>query len=148
MPCGTAVDNGGNGDASGARCPGSGGPWLSWSRHPNGAVIVTVAGRVEGAGVVALHQYLHRRVDEHPAVLVVDLEGVEALDADTLWTLDQVGRRAQHEKIEMRIAGATPAALRAIDAAAMIEAFRIYPTVAMAVNLAITPRMPPAVIDR
>ena len=114
----------------------------------HGAVILSVVGRVEGAAVVALHEYLHRCVDEHPAVLVVDLEGVEALDADALWTLHQLGQRAQHEKIEMRIAGATPAALRAVDAAAMIEAFRIYPTVAVAVNLSMTPRMPPAVLDR
>jgi hypothetical protein len=58
-----------------------------------------------------------------------------------------VRQRAGQEKIEMRIAGATPAALRAVAAAAMIEAFRIYPTAAVAANLAITPRMPP-VIDR
>ena len=84
---------------------------MSWSRHRTGAVIVTVAGRVEGAGVVALHQYLHRCVDEHPAVLVVNLEGVEALDTDAMWTLDQVGQRALREKIQMRIAGASPTAL-------------------------------------
>jgi anti-sigma B factor antagonist len=118
------------------------------SRHRTGAVIVTVAGRVEGASTVVLNQYLHRCLDERPAVLVVDLGGVEALAGDALWILDQVGRRAQREKCEVRVAGATPAALRAVDAAAMIETFRIYPTVAAALNLAITPRMPRAVLDQ
>jgi hypothetical protein len=47
----------------------------------------------------------------------------------------------------MRIAGATPATLRAVAAAAMIEDFRIYPTVAAALNLAIPPQMPLAVLD-
>jgi anti-anti-sigma factor len=111
-------------------------------------VIVTIAGRVEGAAAVALNPYLHRCVDEHPAVLVVDLGGVEALDGDTLWILHQVGQRARRETCEMRLAGATPATLRAVDAAAMIEDFRIYPTVAAALNLAVIPRMPLAVLDR
>ena len=81
-------------------------------------------------------------------MLVVDLGNVEALDGEALWILYQVGQRAQREKCEMRIAGATPAALRAVDAAAMTEAFRIYPTVAAALNLAIIPQMPPAVLDQ
>jgi anti-anti-sigma factor len=127
---------------------GRGAPWLSRSRHVTGAVIVRVAGRVEGAATVALNQYLHRCLDEHPAVLVVDLEGVEALDGEGLWVLYQVGHRAHRDKCEMRIAGATPATLRAVDAAAMIEDFRIYPTVAAALNLAITPQMPLARLDQ
>jgi anti-anti-sigma regulatory factor len=110
-------------------------------------LIVTVAGRVEGAAAAALNPYLHRCLDEHPAVLVVDLGGVEALDGDALWSLYQVGQRAQREMCVMRIAGATPATLRAVDAAAMIEDFRIYPAVASALNLTITPQMPLAVLD-
>jgi hypothetical protein len=45
---------------------------------------------------------LHRCPDEHPAVLVVDLGGVEALDGDALWLL--LGQRAQRETCETRIA--------------------------------------------
>jgi anti-sigma B factor antagonist len=126
---------------------GSGGLGLSRSRHPNGAVVVTVSGRVEGQAVAAVNRYLHRCVSERPAVLVVDLAGVEVLDAGALWVFDQVKQRGQREKIEVRLAGATPAVLRAVDAAAMTEAFRIYSTVAVAANLTITPRMPPAVLD-
>jgi anti-anti-sigma factor len=106
-----------------------------------------MTGRVEGQAVTAVNRYLHRCVDERPAVLVVDLAGVEVLDADALWVFDQVKQRGQREKIEVRLAGATPAVLRAVDAAAMTEAFRIYSTVAVAANLTITPRMPPAVLD-
>ena len=148
IPGGTAVHDVGTGDAPGARSPGGSVPWLSRSRHPTGAVIVMVAGRVEGAAAAALNPYLHRCFDEHPAVLVVDLGRVEALDGDALWSLYQVGQRAQRGTCEMRIAGATPATLRAVDAAAMIEDFRIYPTVAAALNLTTTPQMPLAVLNR
>jgi anti-anti-sigma factor len=141
------VDIGEPGDERGTRSRGSAGPGLSRSRHPNGAVIVTVMGRVEGQAVAAVDRYLHRCVDECPAVLVVDLTGVEVLDADALWVFDQVRQRGQREEIEVRLAGATPAVLRAVDAAAMTEAFRIYSSVAVAANLTITPRMPPTVLD-
>jgi anti-sigma B factor antagonist len=141
------VDIGEPGDERGTRARGSGGPGLSRSRHSNGAVIVAVTGRVEGQAVMAMNRYLHRCVDERPAVLVVDLAGVEVLDADALWVFDQVRQRGQREEIEVRLAGATPAVLRAVDAAAMTEAFRIYSAVAVAANLTITPRMPPTVLD-
>jgi anti-anti-sigma factor len=141
------VDIGEPGDERGTRSRGSGGPGLSRSRHPRGAVIVTVTGRVEGQAVAAVDRYLHRCLDESPAVLVVDLAGVEVLDADALWVFDQVRQRGQREEIEVRLAGATPAVLRAVDAAAMTEAFRIYSAVAVAANLTITPRMPPTVLD-
>jgi anti-sigma B factor antagonist len=141
------VDIGEPGDERGTRSRGSGGPELSRSRHPRGAVIVTVTGRVEGQAVAAVDRYLHRCLDERPAVLVVDLAGVEVLDADALWVFDQVRQRGQREEIEVRLAGATPAVLRAVDAAAMTEAFRIYCSVAVAANLTITPRMPPTVLD-
>ena len=97
--------------------------------------------------MAAVERYLHRCVDECPAVLVVDLAGVEVLDADALWVFEQMRQLGQREEIEVRLAGATPAVLRAVDAAAMTEVFRIYSSVAVAANLTITPRMPPTVLD-
>jgi hypothetical protein len=43
-----------------------------------GALIVTVAGRVEGAAAVALNSYLHRCLDEHPACRSSTFRGARA----------------------------------------------------------------------
>jgi anti-anti-sigma factor len=98
------------------------------ARREGDAVILEVEGALAGASVTEFQRAANDAV-ETPAHLVIDLSGATALDARAVGALIYLPKRAAFTGREVRIAGASGRALRALRAGGVESSVPCHPRV-------------------
>ncbi|GHE75770.1 anti-sigma factor antagonist [Amycolatopsis deserti] len=96
-----------------------------------GAVVVRVAGEVDLAAVPWLRRFLARALADRPALLVVDLSGVEFLGIRAVSELVRA-RRAAGEATQVRVVAPGGASLRPLTLAGVTREVSVTATLAQA----------------
>lgn len=96
--------------------------------HLDAAIVVHVVGEVDLSTVTRLEESITSALDEQPAVLVVDLTGVEFMGSCGLAALWDAKKRAG-EDIRLCVATSHRATLRPIELTGLTDVLEPHPTV-------------------
>ncbi|MBN6040619.1 STAS domain-containing protein [Amycolatopsis sp. 195334CR] len=104
------------------------------ARPAAGVAVVSAAGEIDLGTLTTWDTALAAALHSPPEVLVADLSAVEFLGSSGIATLVMVQQETAERGVEFRVAGATRAVRRALEATGVGEVLRLYETVELAVH--------------
>jgi anti-sigma B factor antagonist len=109
-------------------------PLTLTERHDGNVVVLSAEGIVDTAAAPALTDQIRAILRQRPAVLVIDLTGVDFLATAGMSVLMEAHRKCEELDISFRVVAQGPVTVKSMQLLGIDDLLAIYPTVATALH--------------